>query len=296
MSAFRLLRRCNLTPRGWRYGGADALVVSLPKSGRTWLRVFLQHYLCQLAGLEFRLKGTLRDRHRLPNIEFSHDRWEHVQATRYRDRLLGKYLIPERARHNTPIVLVLRDLRDVMVSLHFHLRKRGFACGVEFNGSLAELIRDPHLGAERSVDFLNDWYEDWHTTGQLFIWRYEDCHQHPETAFASVLGFLRIPLSDAALATSIEFAGFDSMRSMESSGSHWDSPVLRPGDPSDPESFKVRRGVVGGYHDYLNAQDLALIARAESRLLIADHDCSGPAAALASNHSPVQLSAHHPAS
>ena len=36
---------------------------------------------------------------------------------------------------------------------------------------------------------------------------------------------------------------------------------LRPGDKSNPNSFKVRRAKVGGYHDYFEDNQLAVIDR-----------------------------------
>ena len=252
--------RRNWSPRGWRYEAADGFVVSIPKSGRTWLRVFLRHYLCHQAGVQFCLKGPLEGNNKLPNIEFSHDHWEHTHATSLVDRFLGKYLITETVRNSSPIVLAVRDLRDMMVSLHFHLEKRGFACGVQFEGSLTELLNHPELGVERSVNLLNCWYEEWRNSGQLFIWRYEDCRLNPVAEFTKLLYFLGIPVtSEEDVTQSVKFSAFDSMQSMERSGSHWQSPILRPGDISDPDSFKVRRGVVGGYRDYLNAEHLEII-------------------------------------
>jgi hypothetical protein len=37
------------------------------------------------------------------------------------------------------------------------------------------------------------------------------------------------------------------------------SKTLQPGDYSDPDSYKVRRGKIGGYRDYLSAADLEYI-------------------------------------
>ena len=34
---------------------------------------------------------------------------------------------------------------------------------------------------------------------------------------------------------------------------------LTPADASDPESFKVRRGKIGGYADYLSEEDVAFM-------------------------------------
>ena len=42
-------------------------------------------------------------------------------------------------------------------------------------------------------------------------------------------------------------------------GRVFDNPVLRAKNPEDPESLKVRRGVVRGYVDYLSEEDIRYI-------------------------------------
>jgi hypothetical protein len=42
--------------------------------------------------------------------------------------------------------------------------------------------------------------------------------------------------------------------------------ILSPGNVDDPESYKTRRGVVGGFKDYLNAGDILYVERAIARL------------------------------
>jgi hypothetical protein len=249
-----------------KLGRADAFVVSIPKSGRTWLRFFLRHYLCRLAGAEFHLSRREDDPPWLPWVSFTHDLWLHATAPRLRQRLDGRYLIPRAQRRSARIVLAVRDPRDVVVSLHFQLAKRGFKSGARFSGSLSQMIRDRRLGVDKMVAIMNHWLGEWRDTGRLAIWSYEQCQKDPETAFAEVVRFLVPGAVDAdALAESIEFASFDNMRAMERAGLV-ERPLLRPGDPEDPDSYKVRRGVVGGYRDYLDADDLRLVERAAARL------------------------------
>ena len=52
----------------------------------------------------------------------------------------------------------------------------------------------------------------------------------------------------------LEFSRFENMQKLEAAGA-FDSNILHPGDVRDPESFKVRRGKVGGYREYLSAAD-----------------------------------------
>ena len=44
------------------------------------------------------------------------------------------------------------------------------------------------------------------------------------------------------------------MKKLEAAGA-FDSKILKPGNVTDPESFKVRRGKVGGYREYLTEDD-----------------------------------------
>jgi hypothetical protein len=55
-----------------------------------------------------------------------------------------------------------------------------------------------------------------------------------------------------------EGARFDRMRAREASGelAKRYGRALTPGDPTDADSFKVRRGVIGGYRDELSAEDV----------------------------------------
>ena len=42
--------------------------------------------------------------------------------------------------------------------------------------------------------------------------------------------------------------------------------LLQPGDVNDPESYKVRRGKIGGYVDYLDPSDVEYADQAMSAL------------------------------
>jgi len=55
------------------------------------------------------------------------------------------------------------------------------------------------------------------------------------------------------------------MKKLEGAGA-FTSKILRAGDTQDPESFKVRRGKVGGFEDYLSPDDQVYAAAALQRL------------------------------
>ena len=89
----KILRR-NLSRRAHRYSNADVIVVSIPKSGRTWLRVFLHSYFCALEKREFTLNAKEFFSGNVPKFIFTHDLWGYLTAWKLRDRMSGKQLMP----------------------------------------------------------------------------------------------------------------------------------------------------------------------------------------------------------
>lgn len=260
-------------PRNWArkrrtFASADAFLVSIPKSGRTWLRFSLRHYMCALAGIPFGIDPAEDEPRHLPRLGCSHDLWEHLTAPRVVDRIRGKYLIPPRSRRRARIIIAVRDLRDVMVSLHLQLTRRGFRSGARYEGDLSQMIGDRRFGAERSVDILNHWLDEWRDTGRCLVWSYEEAQKDPHASLVSVLAHLGFARPDEALVSeSVEFASFENMRSMEREN-RFGRRLLQPGDPGDPESYKVRRGRVGGWVDYLSHEDARRVETAASRLRV----------------------------
>lgn len=265
--SLHVIRR-NWDKKRRRYANGDAFLVSIPKSGRTWLRFLIRHYLCSLAGLPFSIDPAAGEPGHLPQIVCSHDLWEHLTAPRFRDRFTGRYLIPPQQRRTGKILIAVRDLRDVMVSLHLQLTRRGFRSGALYDGDVSALIRDRRFGARRSVAILNCWLDEWRHSGRCRVWSYERAQKDPHASLREVLHFLGFEtIDEELLAQSIEFGAFDNMKAMEREN-RFDRKLLRPGDPGDPESFKVRRGQVGGFVDYLSDEDSRYIENASARLRV----------------------------
>lgn len=259
----RVWRR-NWSRASRRYKAADVFIVSLGKSGRTWLRVFLYAYFCRVENREFTMRADeLRDS-RAPRMIFTHDLWAFRTTRKLDARLTGRHLIPSCESREKPIVLLVRDPRDVLVSLYFQVTKRS----KRYGGTMSELIRHPELGVESIVEVLNAWMAEWGGRKNFMLLRYEACRRDADAAFRSVLEFLDVrPIDSAAFAYAREFSSFDNMKKLEAAGRFKaGAKILTPGDAGDPDSFKTRRGVVGGFKDYLNAEDLRNIDRAMARL------------------------------
>ena len=57
----------------------------------------------------------------------------------------------------------------------------------------------------------------------------------------------------------VAFASFENMQKMEAGRTFWSSRRMLPRDPNNPQSFKVRRGKVGGYRDDFTAPEIRRI-------------------------------------
>src|SRR5438876_11729634 len=86
--------RRNFSSRARELSGGDVIILSIPKSGRTWLRAFLCAYFCKRFGLEFTLLPERYRDSRIPGLIFSHDLFEHRTRGDLWDRLCATYLGP----------------------------------------------------------------------------------------------------------------------------------------------------------------------------------------------------------
>ena len=254
--------RRNWTSTARRYAEADAIVVSLGKSGRTWLKVFLYSYFCALEKREFTLDPKDLAASKIPKLVFTHDLWGSRTVRKLKDRITGKQLIPPLESRTKPILLLVRDPRDVIVSLFFQITRRSR----RYRGVLSEMIRHPKFGIHSIIDVMNTWIEEWGGRSDFKLLRYEDCRTDTKEVFRGVLVFLGFTEIDVeAFHKSLEFSSFENMKAMEAA-SRFNTGILQPGNPVDPESFKVRRGLVGGYREYLNPEDILFLDHAVTRL------------------------------
>jgi hypothetical protein len=249
---------------GQRFG-ADAYLVSVPKSGRTWLRVLIQSYLCAWDGREFAVHVQAFSNPAIPRVLYTHDRFEHAQERRWYVRARGRNLIPPGLARRHPILLLARDPRDVVVSLYYQLNRRE-KTRKRYEGTLSEMIRDRRRGIHSMINVMNAWLKEWDGRPDFLMVRYENLRRDVAPEARRILEFLGVtPVDEALLKHAIEFSSFDNMKAMERAGAFAEGR-LKAGDSQDPESFKVRKGKIGGYRDTLPAEDVAYLDEAMERL------------------------------
>ncbi len=234
----------------WR---ARVYFISYPKSGRTWLRVMMGKALCDRYGLPERLvlkTYLLTGKARLPRTRWGHDRADLALPRSY-ERLSSS----KRSYRSKTVVVLVRNVKDILVSSYFQATK-----GVQtFQGSISEFVRDDRFGARKVLTFYNQWFTAQSVPRAFHVVRYEDLHRDTRGVLAQALGIVGADgMDEGILADAIEYGRFDRMKDMEQ-GKVFDNPALRAKNRQDPESLKVRRGVVRGYVDYLSEEDIRYI-------------------------------------
>ncbi|MEP7014409.1 MAG: sulfotransferase domain-containing protein [Verrucomicrobiota bacterium] len=259
--------RWNFSSRARELSGGDAIVISIPKSGRTWVRTFLCAYFCKRHGREFTLEPERYADPAIPRVVFSHDLFEHRTKGSLWDRLRGKYLVPARELRRAKIILLARDPRDCFVSLYLQMTRRVQETPAALRErTIGQFLRDERFGIRAIVDTMNRWMTEFSGRGNFTIIRYESLRAAPAENFRAILlaaGEANLDMS--ILHEALEFARFENMQKMEAAG-NFDSKILQAGDVRDPESFKVRRGKIGGFEEYLSVEDRLYAADSMTKL------------------------------
>lgn len=218
--------------RGKAHGETHrALVLSYPKSGRTWLRTMLDD-----------LGIRARYDHAEANALYSAEK-EFVPDT------VDPSDIPERK-----VVLLLRDPRDILVSSYFEATKRQRV----FSGTLSTFIRHPGFGIEPLLRFQGKWKRAAGQSERFLIVRYEELLNDGVGTLGRIVAFVgqrHIPAQ--RIESTVKAFSFDRMKSMEKAGllRVFYGKKLKAVDPNDTDSYKVRRGGAGGYATYFSAED-----------------------------------------
>jgi len=233
----------------------DVTIVSYPKSGRTWLRVLLGKALCLKFGMPDEM---MLDTYQLTaavgllRTHFAHDFSEILSGLPY-------HALPAHKREYTgkKVIFIVRDVKDVLVSSYFQATKRTH----KFKGTLSDFIRSEKYGVKKVVTFYTIWHKNREVPREFLLLSYEDMHKNPEDVLAKTLRVIGVEEIDGeTLKEAIAFASFNNMKKMEAGG-YFKDPKMRPANAHDEESFKVRKGVVGGYAAYLSETDIQYVDR-----------------------------------
>lgn len=210
----------------------DVVVISHPKSGRTWL-----HFMLTSIGVK---------------LLFDHAGSDNSSANRLEDitHQLGKW-------REWRVAFLHRDPRDTVVSGFFQATKR-LKESQRFQGSISDFMRDPRYGVAKIAGFNLLWLESRDMFRDFTSASYEDLHKDTSGELGRLIRFATSkPADERKVQRAVQAGAFDNMRKVESAlGGKMDERLkLGGGSPDDPQSLKTRKGKVGGWRDYFDAED-----------------------------------------
>lgn len=255
----------------------NVLIVSFPKSGRTWIRVFLSRYRQNLLGMpEFDLAMHLKPGARGITYDFTHARSDpKFGFLRLRKYILrnseGRVLrrlppwfhgvrairVPcDADRH----IFLVRDPRDVLVSFYHQARSRNRF----WAGDMDSFARHRFIGIERIIELMNHLVARRASLNAPFFY-YEDMIADPDEQFLLLVKAAQDCLDEKLVREAVQYSSFERMRRMEQSGRF--GKRLSQWRQSDPNSLKTRKGGVGGYMEEMPTRTIAYVEdRINSRL------------------------------
>ena len=242
---------------------SDCVIVSYGKSGRTWLRVMLSRFYQLKHDLPVNSLIVFDNLHAknpdIPRIFFTHDN--------YLKDFTGN-ADSKKDYYQKKVVLLVRDPRDVVVSQYFQWKHRMRPWKKRLNRYPAhgsdineyQFAIDQDVGLPKIIEFFNLWADEAGKIDQLLVVRYEDMRKNTAQVLGQILDFIGSPASPGELQDVVDFASMENMKKMEQERTFWLSGSrMVPGDRKNPDSYKVRRGKVGGFSDYFDEDQVETI-------------------------------------
>ncbi len=227
------------------------IFLSYPKSGRTWVRFMIDSYLCRMHRLNV---DHVFEAEKHPDQPCRVE-WTHLTAAMVMQRpywQMGPWQVAEAAR--LPWMLLIRNFYATMASAYFQARDR---IGV-FQGSPGEFLRSSRYGIIKLATFYNLWDELKPQLAQPHVFCYEALIAEPRRVFEQILTALDLSIVPDLIDRVVAEATSENMRRL-SVTPQYAGTVLAPTDPTNPATFKVRRGRGPGYKQLFSQEDLAYL-------------------------------------
>ncbi len=217
-------------------------LISFPKCGRTWLRVMICRALAKKFDIEWddykKLRQMSRQHKGIPNLSVVH---EDDPFWKTPDQLT----VSKEAFRPHGVVFLVREPKDVLVSSYFHKAEKMNV----FEGTLSDFIKIEEGGYDTLLHYYKNWFNNRNIPRKFILIRYEDLHEQPLSELNSIFQVFGLSVPDSILEEAVDFASFERMRMRE-------RKQFGPEDGTNSESLKTRRGIVGGYKDYLTEEQV----------------------------------------
>jgi hypothetical protein len=236
-----------------------AILSGFPRSGRTWLRVMLAHAFEELFHVStarpWDTDALAKVEPRVPRIVVTPG----IADPRTRaPSQLPRNLDWARGQR---IVLLVRDPRDLAVSLYFERvhRARFFPAELRrYDGTLAEFLREDVGSLRTIVEYMNIWAASRAIPATIRLVTYEHLLADTALEFGRLLDFVGLDATPEFVESLVRSASFDQMRRLEVSGRLGYKPSADL--MQDERGLVLRRGLAGGYKDHFTKPDHDYVA------------------------------------
>ena len=244
-----------------KYSKNKAMIISIPRAGRTWLKALLSYYISKAYNLPNNVVVDITKFHKMkpkiPALGASHDKYAtgtfHKGMTPYKVQPSLTFSKDKSMYRDTKIIFLVRDPRDVLVSNYFDEYHRA-------RDMKKVISMTDHVQASgrllRIIQFYNVWYETRKQPKDFMLLRYENMRRKTRKNFQRVVEFIGLKISEFSFTHAIKNTQFDLMQKREKAG-YYKNSALRPTNKHDVRTFKVRKGKVGGFTEYFTKEDVA---------------------------------------
>lgn len=231
---------------------AEAVVVSFPKSGRTFVRAMMARIYQRRFGVDERgllefstLKQAPAD---APHVLFTHA----GDAMRRPDQIH----VDGADYTGKKIVLLARHPADIAISRYHHLKHRSRD---KARQRLADQPLEGFIWADQGgIPSITAFLNQFAALPRVTIIRYEDFLTEPGKSLRTLVRAIGVKADSRDIADAVEFGSLANLKKLESEG-YFTSSRLRQARKGDSQSRKVRSGKSGGYRAELDAESVARI-------------------------------------
>lgn len=222
-----------------RYKNKKTVLISYPKSGRTWLRMILAKMLV--------------------NLGYNYSKYEMILT-------LHKGSLKNTLGYNYKILFLYRDPRDVVISYYFEMKNRKES----YHDNISNFLRNKKYGIETHIKYLNNWYNEKDKYIDFMMISYNELKNNTFNTIEKVLKYLNVPYDNEKINNAIEYSSFESMKKIEKGKKknylQYYKGGFRAKKKRNKNSYRVRKGKIGGYKDYLNEKDLNYVNECMKKL------------------------------
>ncbi len=209
------------------------VMLSYPKSGRTWIRFMVDSYLCKTFKLScpnvFDAEKQLKLVHPIE--------WTHISGAMIAQRpywSIGPWDFDDTLKQ-APWLVLTRNFQATLASAYFQARDRIKV----FTGSPSQFVRDPRYGAAKIVSFYNQFEVLRATLKTCHLFSYEEFTRDPQPQLRRMIEALGLNVDESMIDQVIQESSFENMKRLSITPQYAGS-VIAPTDPNRPETFKVR--------------------------------------------------------